>query len=57
MMFPAVEAAAKVLVPGAIARLMPNEVGRHLRPLIEARYAGNQPAIDAGKQLLAAFGA
>jgi hypothetical protein len=55
MMFPAVEVAAKVLVPGVMARLMPNEVERHFRPLIEAKYAGNQPAIDGSKRLLAAF--
>jgi hypothetical protein len=52
MMFPAVEVAAKVLFPGAFARLMPNEVDRHIAPRMRARYAGNQPAIDAGNQLL-----
>jgi hypothetical protein len=52
MMFPAVETAAKVLFPGAFARLMPNEVDRHIVPRMQARYAGNQPAIDAGNQLL-----
>jgi hypothetical protein len=53
MMFPAVEVTAKVLFPGAFARLMPNEVDRHIAPRMQIRYAGNQPAIDASKQLLA----
>jgi hypothetical protein len=52
MMFPAVEVAAKVLFPGAFSRLMPNEVDRHLRPRLERRYAGNDPAINAGRLLL-----
>jgi hypothetical protein len=51
-MFPAMETAAKVLCPGAMARLMPNEVDRHFLPKLRQVYAGNQPAIDAGKQLL-----
>jgi hypothetical protein len=52
MMFPAVEVAAKVLFRSAFARLMPNEVDRHLKPAIEQRYAGNEPAIAAGRLLL-----
>ena len=52
MMFPAVETAAKVLFPGAFSRLMPNEVDKHLKRLVLERYAGNQPAIDAGRLLL-----
>ena len=52
MMFPAVEVAARVLFPGAFSRLMPNEVDRHLRPCLERRYAGNDPAINAGRLLL-----
>jgi hypothetical protein len=52
MMFPAVEVAAKVLFPGAFSRLMPNEVEKHLRPKVEQRYAGNEPAVAAGRQLL-----
>jgi hypothetical protein len=52
MMFPAVETTAKVLFPGALSRLMPNEVGKHILPCLRERYAGNQPAIDAGTQLL-----
>lgn len=55
MMFPAVETAAKVLHPGALARLMPNEVDKYLLPRLEAKYAGNQPAMDAGRALLKAF--
>ena len=55
MMFPAVEVTAKVLYPGAFSRLMPNEVDQHIRPRLEQRYSGNQPAVDAGRQLLAAF--
>jgi hypothetical protein len=52
-MFPAVETAAKVLRPGgAIKRLMPNEVEQHFVPLVRTKYAGNQPAIDAGRLLL-----
>jgi hypothetical protein len=52
MMFPAVEVAAKVLFPRAFARLMPNEVDRHIVPRMQTRYADKQPAIDASKQLL-----
>lgn len=55
MMFPAVEVAAKVLHPGAMARLMPNEVDRHLLPRLRAKYAGNAPALEAGQRLLEAF--
>lgn len=51
-MFPAVETAVKVLCPGAMARLMPNEVDHHFLPKLRQVYAGNQPAIDAGTQLL-----
>jgi hypothetical protein len=54
-MFPAVETAAKVLFPGDMARLMPNEVGHLIEPRLRNLYAGNQPAIDAGVQLLAGF--
>lgn len=52
MLFPAVEVAAKVLFAGAFSRLMPNEVDKHLRPRLEQRYAGNDPAISAGRLLL-----
>jgi hypothetical protein len=52
MMFPAVEVAAKVLFPGAFSRLMPNEVDKHLKPQLEQRYAGNEPATAAGRLLL-----
>jgi hypothetical protein len=52
MMFPAVEVAAKVLFPGKFAGLAPNEVEKHIRPALERRYQGNQPAIDAGRRLL-----
>ena len=52
MMFPAVEVAAKVLFPAAFSRLMPNEIDRHIVPRMHARYAGNQPALDAASQLL-----
>lgn len=52
-MFPAVETAAKVLFPGKLARLMPNEVDGHLVPRLLEKYAGNQPAIGAGRRLLA----
>jgi len=55
MMFPAVETAAKVLFPGAFARLMPNEVDRYLAPRLREKYGGNQPAIDAGLRLLASM--
>ena len=51
-MSPAVETAAKVLCPGAMARLMPNEVDRYFLPKLRQVYAGNEPAIDAGTQLL-----
>jgi hypothetical protein len=52
MMFPAVEVAAKVLFPGSLSRLMPNEFDRHLKPCMEQAYAGNDPAITAGRLLL-----
>jgi hypothetical protein len=52
MIFPAVETTAKVLFPGRLSRLMPNEVGKHILPCLRERYADNQPAIDAGTQLL-----
>jgi hypothetical protein len=52
MMFPAVEVAAKVLFPGTFARLMPKEVDKHLKPAVERRYTGNEPAIAAGRSLL-----
>lgn len=55
MMFPAVETAAKVLFPGAFARLMPNEVERYLKPRLEQRYTGNEPAKSAGRLLLESF--
>jgi len=55
MMFPAVEVAAKVLYPGAISRLMPNEIEKNVAPTLERKYAGNQPAISAGKLMLGAF--
>src|SRR4029077_7399646 len=49
MMFRAVEVAAKVLFPGKFATLAASEVDRHIRPTLDRRYAGNQPAIDAGR--------
>jgi hypothetical protein len=52
MMFPAVEVAAKVLFPGTLSRLMPNEVDRCLKPRLEKRYAGNDTAMNAGRLLL-----
>jgi hypothetical protein len=52
MMFPAVESAAKVLFPNKFAGLATNEVEKHIKPALEARYAGNEPAIRAGKLLL-----
>jgi hypothetical protein len=52
MMFPAVETTAKVLFRGKMSRLTPNDVGKHILPCLRDRYAGNQPAIDAGTQLL-----
>ena len=52
MMFPAVEVAAKVLFPGKFASLAANEVDKYIRPVLDRRYAGNQPAIDAGRLLL-----
>ena len=54
-MFPAVEVAAKVLFPGVLSRLMPNDLDRLLKPKIQTRYAGNEPAIDAALQLLEGF--
>lgn len=51
-MFPAVETAAKVLFPGMMARLMPNEIDRYFIPKLRDVYIGNQPAIDAGIRLL-----
>lgn len=53
MMFPAVERAAKVLFRGKFARLAPNEVDGFIRPVLDQKYASNQPAIDAGLRLLA----
>jgi hypothetical protein len=55
MLFPAVESAAKVLVPGSFARLMPNEVDRYFRPKLEEKYKNNELAIIAGQQLLDGF--
>jgi hypothetical protein len=52
MMFPAVETAAKVLFPGKFAALSANEVDKYVKPALERRYAGNQPALDAGRRLL-----
>jgi hypothetical protein len=52
MMFPAVEVAAKVLFPGRFAGLAANEVDRHILPALDRGYAGNQPAITAGRLLL-----
>ena len=54
-MFPAIEVAAKVLFPGALSRLMPNDLDRLLKPKIQSRYTGNEPAIDAAVQLLGGF--
>jgi hypothetical protein len=55
MMFPAVEVAAKVLHPGGMARLMPNEVRSFILPRLQQKYAGNAPALAAGAQLLEGF--
>lgn len=55
MIFPSLEVAAKVLHPGAFARLMPNEVDRFLLPRLKAKYEGNAPALEAGQRLLEAF--
>jgi hypothetical protein len=52
MMFPAVEVAAKVLFSGKFAGLAANGVDKHIRPVLDRRYNGNQPAIDAGRLLL-----
>jgi hypothetical protein len=52
MMFPAVETAAKVLFPGRLSRLMPNDIDRHVLPRLRERYANNLPALTAGKHLL-----
>jgi hypothetical protein len=52
MMFPAVEVAAKVLFPGKFTGLAANEVDKHIRPVLDRRYAGNQPAVNAGRLLL-----
>lgn len=52
MMFPAVEVAAKVLFPSKFAGLAANEVDRHIRLVLDRRYAGNRPAVDAGRLLL-----
>jgi len=52
MMFPAVEVAAKVLFPRKFAGLAANEVDKRIRPILDQRYAGNQPAIAAGRLLL-----
>jgi len=52
MMFVAAEVAAKVLFPGKFAGLAANEVEKHIRPVLDRRYAGNQPAIVAGRLLL-----
>ena len=55
MMFPAVEVAAKVLNPGTLKRLDVNEVQRYIGPRLDAKYAGNDPALSAGRQMLEAF--
>jgi hypothetical protein len=52
MMFPAVETASKVLFPGKFATLAANEVDKHFWPVLDHRYVGNQPAINAGRLLL-----
>ncbi len=54
-MFPAVEVTAKVLFPGVLSRLMPNDLDKLFKPKIQTRYAGNEPAIDAAVQLLGGF--
>jgi len=51
-MFPAVEVAAKVLSPRKFAGLAANEVDKRIRPILDQRYPGNQPAIAAGRLLL-----
>jgi len=55
MMFPSVETASKVLFPNAFATLGPPQVERYVRLGMEARYAGNEPAINAGRRLLEGF--
>jgi hypothetical protein len=52
MMFPAVETAARVLFPGEFQSFDVNQVARHLQPRLEAKYAGNEPALKAGRQML-----
>lgn len=54
-LFVAVETAAKVLFPGKIARLGAKEVDDLLKPWLTAKYAGNEPAINAGSRLLVGF--
>jgi hypothetical protein len=55
MMFPAVETTIKVLFPGMLSRLMPNEVDKILKPLILSRYHGNDPAIESGNRMMESF--
>ncbi|MES2711604.1 MAG: hypothetical protein V4653_08485 [Pseudomonadota bacterium] len=55
MMFPAVETAAKVLHPGAFARLGPVEVDRYFGAHIQRKYEGNEPAITSGRRMLFLF--
>jgi hypothetical protein len=55
MMFPALETTARVLFPGKLAVFGVSEVERYIKPQLEAKYAGNQPAIDAGRQMLEAL--
>ena len=55
MMFPAVEVAAKVLFPGRFSAFGPTDVDRSVKPLVERKYAGNVPAVEAGKRLLESF--
>ncbi len=55
MMFPAVEVAAKVLFPGRLSRLMANDIDAQLKPCIKRKYGANEPAHDAGMQLLESF--
>lgn len=52
MMFPAVEVAAKVLNPGQLSRLEVANIKRMFPAKIEVKYAGNEPAIIAGRRKL-----
>ena len=55
MMFPAIEVTAKVLFPGKFSGFSNAEVDKFLLPKLQQKYAGNEPSLDAGKQLLGSF--